>query len=92
VLGEAHAVEVDDVIKRLADVITDEWQRRSKILKAPDEPKPGAETLRQALTRMVAEGSIERDPAEDKKGATYRYRNLPTASPPIGGKTGPEAS
>jgi hypothetical protein len=81
-LGESHAVELGDVIERLGQIVTEEWQTRRQILDSLDEPRPGQTVVgRDALNALVRKGEIYRDPAEDKKGATYRYS--PHLSPPF---------
>ncbi|MCM8750671.1 hypothetical protein NET02_16125, partial [Thermomicrobiaceae bacterium CFH 74404] len=38
------------------------------------EPKPSHRQVLKALTDLWEQGQVERDPAEDRKGATYRWR------------------
>lgn len=57
------------------------------------DPKPSQEQLQLALVALVAEGTVERDPKQDKAGATYRYRHaqphLPRNLPMVVGEVGP---
>lgn len=84
-LGSPQAVELEELKRRVQEVLNGDWQTRKEILAALDEPQPGLEQLRLALETLVGEGVAERDPAQPKPGATYRYRlagvqpNLPPA-------------
>jgi Toprim-like len=82
VLGEVQEVEQEEVKRRLKDVLTGEWMTRKQILDSLSEPRPGATTVRLALEDLVLLGEARRDPPEDKRGATYRFRTSPDATLP----------
>ncbi len=94
--GEADAVSFAELAERIRDVMADGvWRRKSEILQALAEPKPSDTHLRQVLTALVEQGELERDPAEERKGATYRYRlagTKPVTKAYYGDKSGLTAS
>ena len=84
VLGSPKAVELAAVKERLLATLGGGWRTRKELLEDLEEPKPAMEQLRLALNALVAEGAVERDPAVDKPGATYRYRLTQPHLPPTG--------
>ena len=90
-IGDAAAVELAEVTARAADVLTEDLRSRKEIMADLDEPRPSFEQLRRALSDLVREGVAQRDPAEDRKGATYKWRAAqPHLQPPLskGGRSG----
>jgi hypothetical protein len=91
VLGEVRRFEKEEIKKRVISILEGQgdWLNRKEIHAQLEEPHPGMEMLRDALTDLQVEGRLERDPSGEKKGATYRYRfltNLPTAPLSLGGR------
>jgi hypothetical protein len=96
-LGSPKAVELGAVKARVLDVLSGEWQTRREILEGLEDPKPAMEQLRLALNALVQEGLAERDPAEERRGATYRYRlatkpELPPIRTPVVSQVGASPS
>lgn len=94
-LGEAKAVTHDEVVKRVESVLSETWQNRTEIGESLAEPPVGKEMIRRALGELVDKGVAERDPAEDKRGATYKWRILPTSPTTAltkGGRSGQDGS
>jgi hypothetical protein len=87
VLGDPAAVQHDEVIQRVTEVVGCDWITRKELHETLDEPKPSLEMLRRALDDLVRAGSLERDPAEDRRGVAYRWRQPELPQPPLkGGK------
>lgn len=88
-LGDPHAVERKSVREVILGLLDDEWHKRKDLASQLPEPKPSMDTITRALEDLVAAGEAERNPAETKQGATYRYRlaktsaNLTSAGGPI---------
>lgn len=73
-LGDATAIQFREVKKSCQACLTDELLSRKEIMAALPTPRPSFEQLRRVLTDLVAEGVAQRDPAEERAGATYRWR------------------
>ncbi len=87
-LGSPKAVEHGAVKERVLAILGGEWRTRKELLDDLEDPKPAMEQLRLALNALVTDGVVERDPAEEKRGATYRYRlvtkpDLPRTHPMV---------
>lgn len=80
-LGDPRQVSLEAVKERALEVLGEEWAKTRELLGALDEPRPSDRQFREALKALVAEGRVERDPAEVRRGATYQYR-LPQRSAP----------
>ena len=61
-LGQANSVKLAQVKVRVLEVLTSEWQPTKDIASALGDPQPSGEQVRQALTSLVAEEKVERDP------------------------------
>jgi hypothetical protein len=89
VLGDPTAVQHDEVVQRVTEVVGSDWVTRKELQETLDEPKPSLEMLRRALDDLVRAGSLERDPAEDRRGVAYRWRQPDLPQPPYkGGNSG----
>lgn len=88
-LGTSTALERKEVASRASEAVEGDWRTRNEILEAIGDPSPSTEGLRSALGDLVRDGILERDPAADRKGATYKWRkpHLPRGSSK-GGKSG----
>lgn len=81
--GDVDAVAFDELRQRVLRVLEsahedgEEWLRKRDILSRCGEPAPSDRHLRNVLESLVEDGLLERDPPEDKSGATYRYRLKP---------------
>lgn len=73
-LGSATAVRLDELGRRVLQVLTPEWASLKELLATLDDPKPSSEQLRRALNTLLAEGKVERDPKTDRRGAVHRWR------------------
>ncbi len=64
-----------ELAERVSDLMADGlWRRKTEIMQALGEPRPSDAHLRNVLNTLVGQGKLQRDPAEEKRGAVYRYR------------------
>jgi hypothetical protein len=50
------------------------WHRTSEVCDGLDAPRPSRRLVSELLDALHRAGRIERDPAEDRRGTTYRWR------------------
>lgn len=81
-LGSRKEVELRSVEERVLALLDKEWRSTRELLDSLSEPRPSLEQLRQALNALVAKGLARRDPTEERRGATYRWRR-PSRAPTI---------
>lgn len=62
-LGQADSVKLAQVMVRVLEVLTTEWQPTQDVASALGNPQPSGEQVRQALMSLAAEGKVERDPS-----------------------------
>lgn len=74
VLGSPNEVALEEVMGRVFEVLTDDWQKAREITEALGDPQPSREQVRRALGALVKKNLAERDPAEDRQRATYKWR------------------
>ena len=77
-LGNPAAVRIENLKQVCLDLLTDDWKKLSELFDETDAPKPSKTQLRNALDALVSDGSAERNPSEQTKGATYKYRRAGT--------------
>jgi hypothetical protein len=88
-LGDPAAVQREEVERRVIDQLGDDWTTRKALIEELEEPRPSQEIMRQVLEKLTREGHAERDPKEDRRGATYRWRRTSLTRPPSkGGRSG----
>ena len=75
-LGTPEGVTLANVQVRAYDVLGNEWLSIKEIEALIGQPSPSRMQTREALNNLYANGEIERNPAETKSGATYRYRRI----------------
>jgi DNA-binding transcriptional ArsR family regulator len=76
-LGDPNKLALEEVLARVQEVLTAEWQLVKDIAKYLEEPSPSQESVRQALDTLGDRGLAERNPplSEGRKpGNTYRWR------------------
>lgn len=73
-LGAPSQVELENVKSRVLAVLTDEFAKLRSIYELLGEPQPSMGIIREALNALIDEGLVERDPKDDRRGATYLYR------------------
>lgn len=79
-LGEPGQLQLEDVARRLASVLDEEWQKQTDLRNGLD-PKPGAEQTRLALNLLASRHEAERSPPlseGSKPGKTYFWRSSKT--------------
>lgn len=88
-LGDPGSVELEQVANACLEVLeADEWLTKRQVHERLDEPKPSLKQVGRALELLLQRGLAERDPAEEKRGTTYRWRraagqpNLDRIKPP----------
>jgi len=84
-LGHRSAVELEAVKSRSLAVLEKEaaygdpyaegWLTTREIRERLN-PRPSDDLVRKALDQLLREGEVERDPAEPRKGATYKWRRV----------------
>jgi hypothetical protein len=94
-LGDPNKLALEEVVERVQEVLTAEWQLVKDVAKSLEEPSPSQESVRQALNTLGYRGLAERNPplSEGRKpGTTYRWRvpqpNLQRTWSIDGGKVG----
>jgi hypothetical protein len=70
--GQVHRADVRNEVRGL--VGTEKWATVNEVRAELDDPKPSARLLREVMGELVSAGALERDPRQDKRGATYKYR------------------
>ena len=78
--GEPAAVDLEATAARCLEVLTEEWRTTKEVYQALAEPRPSEETVRKALHALYRQGQIQRDPAEERRGATYRWSLRPAST------------
>ena len=74
-LGNPQELALNGVMDRsLSALGGTEWLKLKEINAKLSKPNPSDEQLRRALNELVRLEKAERDPKEDKRGATYRWR------------------
>ena len=73
-IGSPAHLRLDAVKQRVVGVLSSEWKTRSSVSEELGAPQPSDSQLQKALKDLVADARVERDPKEDKPGATYRFR------------------
>jgi predicted ATP-dependent serine protease len=73
VLGQPDEIALLQVKQRLRETLNVDFQKLVDIQELLD-PKPSRSQLQKALREMFRDREVERDPADDKSGATYRWR------------------
>jgi hypothetical protein len=79
-LGDPAGVTLEEV-RRVVEVLGEEWKKTAEVRGLLEEPRPGAEIVRQALLAEARGGAVERDPDIDVQavaGKTVRWRMRPT--------------
>jgi hypothetical protein len=80
-LGDPAGVTLDEVRRRLLDVLDENWKKTADVRELLEEPRPGEEIIRRALLAEAKCGAIQRDPdidVEKVQGKTSRWRMHPT--------------
>ncbi len=81
--GDVDAVAFDELRQRVLRLMEsahedgEDWLRKRDIFSRLGEPAPSDRHLRNVLDSLVEDGLLERDPPQDRSGATYRYRLKP---------------
>jgi hypothetical protein len=76
-LGEPDEVAAGEVQARALEVLNEEWQKTKEVHESLDDPKPSLRQVQLALKALHAGGKVDREPAAEKAGATYRWRLKP---------------
>lgn len=74
-LGAPEDLSLAEVMERAQEVLNGELLTTNQVMALIGEPKPSPRQLREALSALFKDGRAERDPKEDKPGATYRWRH-----------------
>lgn len=77
-LGSPNDVSLAETKRRVLTVMDGDLKALSAICNALPEPQPSSSQVRKALGELASEGVIERDPREDRRGTTYRWRIKPS--------------
>jgi hypothetical protein len=76
-LGDPNKLALEEVVERVQEALTAEWQLVKDIAKSLEEPSPSLESVRQALNTLGDRELAERNPplSEGRQpGKTYRWR------------------
>lgn len=83
-LGDPQALKLNQVKERVLTVMTGEWRATKEIRAAIGSPLPSIDQMSFALVELARDGLVERDPPVadgQKRGKTYRWRNLTSDDP-----------
>ncbi|MBI2952884.1 MAG: AAA family ATPase [Chloroflexi bacterium] len=72
-LGRPDDVALEDVKRRVREVLAEDWQTTAQLLEAFDEPKPGRENLRRALHELHRAGAVERIEGRGSRPDQWRF-------------------
>ena len=61
-VGDPQAIQLWDVVDRVRELLTDEWQKVKDLHAALHEPRPSEEQVRRALTQLAESKDAQRDP------------------------------
>lgn len=73
-MGTKAEVQFAEVRERVLAALGEDWATRKEIRERMDDPRPSLEQVRQALAALVNSGLAERDPPEERRGVTHRFR------------------
>lgn len=75
-LGDPSDVELDRVASACREVLSEVngWLKTSEVWDRLDDPKPSKKQVEKALALLRTRGEVDRDPPEDQRGKTYRWR------------------
>ncbi len=75
-LGAPGAVALAEVKARILGLesLGEAWLKTDEVREALGDPKPSENQVREALNRLYAEGLVDRDPKEPRRGKTVRWR------------------
>ncbi|HEX2924083.1 MAG TPA: AAA family ATPase [Chloroflexota bacterium] len=74
-LGAPEDLCLSEVMQRAEEVLNGELLTTNQVMALIGNPKPSSRQLREALSGLLKDGRAEREPKEEKRGATYRWRH-----------------